>query len=81
MDPEPVPDVRSIVGNRLRGSIETNWNKVTRSEAKKTCPVRSPAQTATNAVNLSNLALVSYLNVDFSFIARTNLLNVKRYIS
>lgn len=51
MDPEPVPDVRSIVGNRLRGSIETNWNKVTRSEAKKTCPVRSPAQTATDAVN------------------------------
>lgn len=81
MDPELVPDVRSIVGNRLRGSIETNWNKVTRSKAKKTCPVRSPPQTATDAVNLSNLALVSYLNVDFGFIARTNLLNVKRYIS
>lgn len=70
MDPNPVPDVRSIVGNRLRGSIETNWNKVTKSEAKKTCPVRS-AQAATDAVNLSNLALVSYLNVDFGFIART----------
>lgn len=73
---DPSSEIDYVEVSRLIG---TKW-----PGRRRRRPVQSDRrrrQAATDAVNLSNLALVSYLNVDFGFIARTNLLNLKQRIS